>query len=109
MPQEPRRTSLRQRADVVRHARALEHGDEGMHQFTADRVGDLALALARQAELFQRGLVRFALDQRQQGTGSVECGGCAVFQQREEAVALAENGLQRKHGAPARLAMMKIL
>src|SRR4249919_1719454 len=85
----------RQRIDVF----AFKRGDEGVDQLLADLRGQGLFALACQLELLQRALRWWRGQQFDQRAGAFAGGGGAGFQQPVKLVALAENGLERKHRA----------
>src|SRR5690606_16106013 len=84
---------------------ALDGRDEAVHQRLADLVGGLALAQAGQLEGVQRGLAVGLAQHLVEGHGGILCGLRGLLQQRVELLALAEHGLQGKHGASPRRGM----
>src|SRR3990167_188474 len=83
----------RQGIDVL----ALKRGHERIHQLMADLRGQVLLALAGQLELLERPLRRGSGQQLHQGPGAFPRRGSACLEQPVELVALAEDGLERKH------------
>src|SRR6478735_6799148 len=97
--------NLVQRAGQGLDVLALQRGHEGVDQRLADFGSELLLALAREAELVQR-LDRHAAvlaEKLGQRRGAAPGRGSTGLEQSVKLVALAEDGLERKHavGPPA--------